>query len=197
MDPVPPYIPQSNYSMGYLQFPLSNIESVLTLTSKEWTPVRLHLLETVSQVLNANIPLRGTTLLDSVTVGIHHYDSRNLSDHSAHFNPPHMDSGTFTILFRSHHENDGLEIADLETTKRKDSEGVGAEASFIPVPTAGDGIPEVVVFAGTRLQRILGRDQVRACVHRVRGPGLVCCRRPGVQRISMAMFCAPAPRSSE
>ena len=131
-------------------------------------------------------------LLDSATVGVHYYDSRNLSDYSAHFSPPHMDSGTLTILFRSHDENDGLEIADLETTEKHDSKGVGSEASFIPVPTPGDEMTEVVVFAGTRLQRLLGRDRVRACVHRVRGPGPEGHKRFGVQRLSIAMFCAPS-----
>ncbi|KAL6233542.1 hypothetical protein BDW75DRAFT_214875 [Aspergillus navahoensis] len=169
---------------------------------EEWTPIRLHLLKTMSQVLDADVPLTGTTLLDSATVGVHYYDSRNLSDCSTQFSPPHMDSGTLTILFRSHDENDGLEIADLETTEKEDSEGVGSEASFIPVPTLGDGMPEVVVFAGTRLHRLFGRDRVRACVHRVRGPGPEGRKGSGVQRLSIAMFCAPsvpaapaAPRS--
>lgn len=146
----------------------------------------------MSQALDSNVPLTGTVLLDSATVGVHYYDSRNLPDYSAHFSPPHMDSGTLTILFRSHDENDGLEIADLETTEKRDSKGVGSEASFIPVPTPGDEMTEVVVFAGTRLQRLLGRDRVRACVHRVRGPGPNGHKRFGVQRLSIAMFCAPS-----
>ena len=107
-----------------------------------------------------------------------------------------MDSGTLTILFRSHNENDGLEIADLETTEKQDSEGVGSEASFKHVPTFGDGAPEVVVFAGTRLQRLLGRDRVRACVHRVRGPGPEAHNNSSVQRLSIAMFCAPSRPST-
>lgn len=149
----------------------------------------------MSKALDPDVRLEGTSFLESATVGIHYYDSRKLPDSSAHFSPPHMDSGTFTILFRSHDENDGLEIADLETTKKQDSEGVGAEASFIPVPTSKNGIPEVVVFAGTRLQRKLGSHRVRACVHRVRGPDPGRCKGSGVQRISIAMFCAPSRRS--
>lgn len=140
--------------------------------------------------------LTGTTLLDSATIGIHYYDSGSLPDFSAHFSPPHIDSGTLTILFRSHDENDGLEIADLETTEKQNSEGVGSEASFIHVPTVGDGAPEVVVFAGARLQRLLGRDQVQACVHRVRGPGPESRNDFGVQRWSIAMFCAPSRPSA-
>lgn len=173
---------------------------LITLSVKEWTPIRLHLLKTVSHVLDSDAPLTGTTLLDSATIGVHYYDSRNLPDFTAHFSPPHMDSGTLTMLFRSHNVNDGLEVADLETTRKQDSEGIGSEASFIPVPTTDSGDPEVVVFAGTRLQRLLGRDRVRACVHRVRSPALEHHERFDVQRLSIAMFCAPsappAPSSS-
>lgn len=131
----------------------------------------------MSQILDTSVPLTGTPFLDSVTVGVHFYNSCDLPHHSAHFSPPpHKDSGTLTILFRSHDENYGLEVADLKTTQKTDSEGVGSDATFIPVPTSGEGITEVVVFAGTRLQNFLERDQVRnqvrACVHRVRSPRL-------------------------
>lgn len=50
---------------------------------------------------------------------------RNLSYDKVHFDSPHMDSGTLTILFRSHDENDGLEIADIETTRNKTVRGLG------------------------------------------------------------------------
>ncbi|KAL4889254.1 hypothetical protein BDV59DRAFT_195803 [Aspergillus ambiguus] len=179
---------ESKYPKG----PSYNLYRSVKCLHEEWTPIRLHLLKTMSQALNVNVPLTGTTLLDSTTIGVHYYDSRNLSDCNAYFSPPHMDSGTLTILFRSYDKNDGLEIADLETTEKQDSEGVGSEASFIPVPTPGDDMTEVVVFAGTRLQRLLGRDRVRACVHRVRGPGLEGHKKFGVQRFSTAMFCAPS-----
>ncbi|OJZ80458.1 hypothetical protein ASPFODRAFT_707808 [Aspergillus luchuensis CBS 106.47] len=190
---------ESNYPKG----PSSNLyrsvkclhEVVLATPAIEWTPIRLHLLKTMSQALDADVQLAGTTLLDSATVGVHYYDSKSLPDHSAYFSPPHMDSGTLTVLFRSHDETDGLEIADLETTEKQDSEGVGSEASFIPVPTLGDGMPEVVVFAGTRLQRLFGRHRVRACVHRVRGPGVGRHSSSGVRRLSIAMFCAPSEPS--
>ncbi|BCR99934.1 uncharacterized protein AKAW2_50276S [Aspergillus luchuensis] len=179
---------ESKYPKG----PSSNLYRSVKCLHEEWTPIRLHLLKTMSQALDADVHLTGTTLLDSVTIGVHYYDSQSLPDHSAYFSPPHMDSGTLTVLFRSYDETDGLEIADLETTKKQDSEGVGSEASFIPVPTLGDGMPEVVVFAGTRLQRLLGRDRVRACVHRVRGPGPGGHSSSGVRRLSIAMFCAPS-----
>ncbi|KAL4893573.1 hypothetical protein BDV59DRAFT_193057 [Aspergillus ambiguus] len=120
---------------------------------EEWIPVRLHLLETVSQVLDSRTPLAGTTHLEFATIGVHYYNSRNLSDFTSHFSPSHihMDSGTVTILFRSYNANDGLEIADLQTTRRHDSEGIVSGASFIPVPTGRNETPEVIVFAGTRL----------------------------------------------
>ncbi|KAL2803303.1 hypothetical protein BJX63DRAFT_412386 [Aspergillus granulosus] len=178
--------------LKYPPGPSHNLYRSVKSLHEEWIPIRLHLLKAMSQVLDANISLRGTTLLDSATVGVHYYDSRKLSDNSVHFSPPHMDSGTLTILFRSHDENDGLKIADLETTGKQDSEGIGSEAKFVSVPTLGDGMPEVVVFAGTRLQRLLGRDRVRACVHRVRVPGLEGRKSFGVQRLSIAMFCAPS-----
>ena len=48
-----------------------------------------------------------------------------------------MDSGTVTILFRDpSHGDDMLEVADLTTTGKLDSRGVGMEASFIPVPVS-------------------------------------------------------------
>ncbi|KAL4989675.1 hypothetical protein BDW68DRAFT_156345 [Aspergillus falconensis] len=180
----------------HLKGPPHNLYRSVKSLHEEWTPIRLHLLKIVSQALDSDVPLTGTTIFDSATIGVHYYDSRNLPSFSTHFSPPHMDSGTLTILFRSHNENDGLEIADLETTEKQDSEGVGSEASFIPIPTLGDGVPEVVVFAGTRLQRLLGRNRVRACVHRVRGPGPEGHNSFGVQRLSIAMFCAPSVPSA-
>ncbi|KAF9249443.1 hypothetical protein DTO013E5_2739 [Penicillium roqueforti] len=181
---------------NHLKGPSCNLYRSVKCLHEGWTPIRLQLLKTISQALDSDTSLTGTTLLDSATIGIHYYDSRSLPDFSAHFSPPHMDSGTLTILFRSHNENDGLEIADLETTEKQDSEGVGSEASFMHVPTFGDDAPEVVVFAGTRLQRLLGRDRVRACVHRVRGPGPEAHNNSGVQRLSIAMFCAPSGPST-
>ncbi|KAJ5474036.1 hypothetical protein N7475_003602 [Penicillium sp. IBT 31633x] len=181
---------------NHLKGPSYDLYRSVKSLHEEWTPIRLQLLKTMSRELHWNTPLTGTTLLDSATIGIHYYDSGSLPDLSAHFSPPHRDSGTLTILFRSHDENDGLEIADLETTEKQNSEGVGSEASFMHVPTVGDGAPEVVVFAGTRLQRLLGRDQVRACVHRVRGPGSEGYNGFGVQRLSIAMFCAPSRPST-
>lgn len=169
---------------------------LISLPFKEWASVRLQVLKTISQALDSNTSLTGTELLDSATMGVHYYDSRSLPNFSADFSPPHMDSGTLTILFRSHNENDGLQIADLETTEKQDSEGVGSEASFLHVPTIADGAPEVVVFAGTRLQRLLGSGRVRACVHRVRGPGPEGHDNFGVQRLSIAIFCAPSRPST-
>ena len=101
-----------------------------------------------------------------------------------------MDSGTVTILLRDpNHGDDMLEVADLTTTDKLDSKGVGMEASFIPVPAISN---EVVVLGGTRLQRLLGRERVRACVHRVRGPGQGAVGQGSMSRLSMAIFCAPS-----
>lgn len=152
-------------------------------------------METIRHILDPNTLLTGNKLLDSATIGIHHYDSLRLHGLDDDFSPPHKDSGTLTLLIRPHNGSDGLEVADLQTTAKHDSEEIGLEASFIPVPTACDQDPEVVVFAGTRLQRLLGPAQVRACVHRVRGPGQRGSNGHGVQRLSIAIFCAPSAPS--
>jgi isopenicillin N synthase-like dioxygenase len=103
------------------------------------------------------------------------------------YNPPHMDGGTLTILVRGNEGYDGLEVADLESTEKLDSEGIGLEASFLPVPAAAD---EVIVFFGTRMQRLLGRDKARACVHRVRAPVQINRQHAAKERFSFAIFCA-------
>lgn len=100
-----------------------------------------------------------------------------------------MDGGTLAILIREDDDGDGLEVADLESTEELSSDGVGRDASFLRVPAAPN---EVVVLAGTRLQRLLGRTKARACVHRVVGPG----RKHSVgDRVSVGIFraCAPPP----
>ena len=129
---------------------------------------------------------------------MHYYDTQRL-DHDnggadADLSPAHMDSGTVTILFRDpSHGDDMLEVADLTTTSKLDSKGVGMEAPFIPVPVSVPAAPnEVVVLAGTRLQRLLGRERVRACVHRVRGPDQRTVGQGSMSRLSMAVFCAPS-----
>jgi isopenicillin N synthase-like dioxygenase len=103
--------------------------------------------------------------------------------------PPHMDGGTLAILIRENDDGDGLEFADLESTEELGSDGVGREASFLRVPAAPN---EVVVLAGTRLQRLVGRAKARACVHRVVGPGQ---NHSAEDRVSVGIFraCAPPP----
>ncbi|KAJ5223475.1 hypothetical protein N7468_008017 [Penicillium chermesinum] len=100
-----------------------------------------------------------------------------------------MDGGTLTVLIREDGECDGLEIADLQSTEKLDSEGIGLEASLLPVPAATD---EVVIFVGTRMQRLFGKATARACVHRVRAPTQP--KSSGAERFSLAIFCAP-PKS--
>lgn len=106
---------------------------------------------------------------------------------SGDYNPPHMDAGTLTILVRDDGDQDGLEIADLESTEELGSRGIGLHGSFLRAPAAPN---EVVVFAGTRLQRIFGRNKVRACVHRVCGP-IQTTQLDAQERLSVAIFCAP------
>lgn len=126
---------------------------------------------------------------------MHYYDAQRL-DHNhdsgadADLSPAHMDSGTVTILLRDPtHGDDMLEVTDLTTTGKLDSKGVGMEASFILVPAISN---EVVVLAGTRLQHLLGRERVRACVHRVRCPGRRAVGQDSMSRLSIAIFCAPS-----
>lgn len=104
-------------------------------------------------LLGSKAQLTGTAFLESATLGVHYYDSRTLHDGTL-FSPPHKDSGTLTFLFRSFNGNDGLEIADLQTTEKQDSEGVGSEASFISAPPAHDEVPYVILMAGNRFQNL-------------------------------------------
>ncbi|KAJ6034416.1 hypothetical protein N7460_008591 [Penicillium canescens] len=154
----------------------------------EWTNLRSQLFSTLSSILDSKESLIGTPSLDYESLGVNFYDSDRLGDR-VHFSPAHMDSGTLTILVRAREACDGLEIADLRTTDKLDSEGIGLDASFISVPALPD---EVIVLAGTRLQRLLGRSKVRACVHRVRSPTQTSCNRCiANDRLSLAIFCGP------
>lgn len=122
---------------------------------------------------------------------MHYYDAQRLDhDHNsgadADLSPAHMDSGTVTIPLRDPtHGDDMLEVTDLTTMGKLDSKGV----PFILVPAISNG---VVVLAGTRLQRLLGRERVRACVHRVRCPGRRAVGQDSMSRLSIAIFCAPS-----
>lgn len=138
-------------------------------------------------MLESAEPLTGTPALDYESLGVHFYDSQKLSSDRTHFNPAHKDSGTLTILISD--ESDGLEIADLQSTNKVDSEGISLEACFIPIPALPD---EVIVLAGIRLQRLLGKGKARACVHRVRGPTKTEITPIAKQRLSLAIFCGPS-----
>jgi isopenicillin N synthase-like dioxygenase len=130
----------------------------------------------------------GTPTLDSESIGIQYYNPQRMIAGDSDYSPPHMDGGTLAILIREDDEDDGLEVADLESTEELGSDGVGREAVFMRVPAAPD---EVVVLVGTRLQRLLGRTKARACVHRVVGPG----QNHAEDRVSVGIFraCAPPP----
>jgi isopenicillin N synthase-like dioxygenase len=154
---------------------------------KEWRNLRDDVFEFLSkEVFGKSTAWAGTHLLDHETMGLHHYSPQRLVSGVCDYNPPHKDSGTLTILVREGNGPDGLEVADLDTTKEVDSARIGLEASFLAVPVAEY---EVVVFFGTRSQRLLGKDVARACVHRV------CSVRNGYssaeERFSAAIFCAP------
>ncbi|CRL21688.1 unnamed protein product [Penicillium camemberti] len=122
----------------------------------EWTNLRSQLFSTLSTIIDSTEPLMGTPSLDYESLGVNFYDSDRLGSDRVHFSPAHVDSGILTILVRAAEAHDGLEIADLGTTEKLDSEGIGLDASFIPVPAIPD---EVIVFAGTRLQRLLGKGK--------------------------------------
>ena len=148
---------------------------------------------TSNKILGPDFTSRSTSSLDLdyETVGLHYYEPHMMSP-EAIYNPPHMDSGMLTILVRGflgdNAEFDGLEVADLETTGKMGSNEIGMEASFLRVPVNTD---EVVVFVGTGMQRLLGKDTARACVHRVRAPTLSCGKTLDQPRVTVALFCAP------
>lgn len=142
-----------------------------------------------NDILDSSIPLTGTLQLDQESFGINFYDPKQLGNKIIEYNPPHMDTGTLVVLIRDDNAHDGLEIADLRSTDKLGSKEVGQEATFVPVPANPD---EVIVLVGTRLQRLLGRDKVRACVHRVRGPSTD--RRYMEEvRLSFTIACAASP----
>ncbi|KAJ5812312.1 hypothetical protein N7474_008613 [Penicillium riverlandense] len=150
---------------------------------KEWRHLRGELFRVLSRdILNSDIPLTGNPILDHESIGLHYYDPQKMSFETDYI-PPHMDAGTLTILVRYPGDHDGLGVADLDSTDKRGSEGVGQEASFLRIPAALD---EVVVFAGTRMQRLFGRSKVRACVHRVCGPS----QADKHPRLSLGIFCA-------
>ncbi|KAJ5471877.1 hypothetical protein N7539_008820 [Penicillium diatomitis] len=183
---------EPKYSKG----PSDNLFLSVKALNTELAPIRLDLLNTLSQVLSQSpakddVTLTGDSALNSTTVGVHYYDPfRCLSDRSEYLSPSHKDSGTLTILFRTHGKDDGLGVADLETTEKRGSEDVGSEASYQSLP--GSDMTEVVVFAGIRLQNLIGQDRVRASVHRVRAPSPESCTESCVPRFSIVMFCAPS-----
>lgn len=153
--------------------------------------MRAPLFDTLSnQILSPNVTLTATPLLDYESIGLHYYARQDMASSEGDYSPPHMDGGTLTILAREDADCDGLEIADLQSTEKLDSEGIGREALFVPVPAVPG---EVVVFVGTRMQRLFGKATARACVHRVRAPTQQ--RGCGAERFSLAIFCAPPTKT--
>lgn len=142
-----------------------------------------------NEILKSSVPLTGTPQLDTESFGINFYDPRQLDNEIAEYNPAHMDPGTLILLIRDDSTHDALEVADLLSTSKLGSKDIGQEASFYPVPANPD---EVLVLVGTRLQRLLGRDKVRACVHRLRGPAPER-RQEEEVRLSFTIACAASP----
>jgi isopenicillin N synthase-like dioxygenase len=137
--------------------------------------------------------LTGTPVLDEESLGFNFYDPQQLDEDTSEYNPPHMDTGTLMILFRDDSAEDGLEVADLRSTDKFVSNDVGQEAVFLHVPGNPD---EVIVLAGTRLQRLLGKDKVRACVNRFHGPSVEKRNQKKVRGSgAIAFAAAPVPRS--
>ncbi|KAJ5715910.1 uncharacterized protein N7483_013091 [Penicillium malachiteum] len=152
-----------------------------------WHPLRNDVFEVLSnEILNTTTDLTSEPLFEYETMALHYYVSHKLVTGERDYSPAHKDGGLLTILVRGMSGPDGLEVADLESTNEVDSGKIGLEASFVPVPVIAD---EVVVFLGTRIQRLIG-DQARACVHRVSAfvQDKDC---PIEERLSVAIFCAP------
>ncbi|KAJ5679925.1 hypothetical protein N7462_008169, partial [Penicillium macrosclerotiorum] len=169
--------------------PLEFLCSVTALHNK-WKHSQDQLFSTVfCDILQSEIPLTGTSTLDYESLGVQYYNPQRMIVEGRDYIPPHMDGGTLTILIREDDDSDGFEVADLETTEELGSDGVGRKASFLRVPAAPN---EVIVLVGTRLQRLLGRNRARACVHRVVGPDQ---KHSAEDRVSIGIFraCAPPP----
>ena len=155
---------------------------------QEWGKLRKRIFQVLSMdVFETSTALTGTSLLEYETMALHHYIPHEQVSGHGDYSPPHKDGGTLTILVREGKGPDGLEVADLDTATGMESAKIGREASFLPVPIATD---EVVVFLGTRMQRLLGQNVVRACVHRVRASIKDGSSSPEA-RFSAAIFCAP------
>ena len=129
-----------------------------------------------------------TPSLDHYFLGLHYYNTERLSNDTDDLNPAHRDRGTIAIVIREPEAGyDCLEVADLDSRFKTSSEEVGQDAMFIPVPSVPG---EIVVFAGTKLQQLLGKDLVRACVHRVRSSGLSIGSETLKERLSVTIDCA-------
>lgn len=129
------------------------------------------------------------TSLGDDTMGVHYYDSQRLHADDNYFNPPHKDSGIFTVLLQKPGDGaDWLEIADLNSTAETGTEAVGKHAAFQPISFMPG---EVIVLAGIGMERLFGTGRVRACVHRVRKPTT----KNAVTRLSIAIFCSASLES--
>lgn len=172
--------------------PLESLACSVAALRKAWTPLRQQLIPVLFSALREG-PSPETTVEHNGwtdandTVGIHYYDPGQLRRDDSYFNPPHVDSGLFTVILLHSRESDScLEIADLETTSETSSGAIGNDAVFKQVDfEPGD----VIVMAGKELQRIYGRGCAPACVHRVRRPTLIT-EGSAMGRYSVAIFCS-------
>ncbi|GLI79958.1 hypothetical protein PoHVEF18_008306 [Penicillium ochrochloron] len=76
-------------------------------------------------VLESEMPLTGTPVLDYESVGIQNRNSQRMIIEGGDYCPPHMDGGTLAILIREDDGGDGFEVGDLEPTEKLGSDGVG------------------------------------------------------------------------
>ncbi|CEO59462.1 hypothetical protein PMG11_04137 [Penicillium brasilianum] len=169
--------------------PSALCDSMFWLRDK-WKPLKDTLFASMSdEILKSSVPLTGNPRLDTESFGINFYNPRQLDSEIAEYNPAHMDPGTLVLLIRDDSTDDGLEIADLLSTTKFGSRDIGQEAYFFPIPSNPG---EVLVLVGTRLQRLLGRDKVRPCVHRVRARAPER-RQEEEVRLSFTIACAASP----
>ncbi|KAJ5117659.1 hypothetical protein N7448_011291 [Penicillium atrosanguineum] len=134
---------------------------------KNYSPFRSALLSvyfSILQVKNFDVNQYRTDSRD--TLGIHLYESQRLRDHDTHFNPPHIDSGFFTLLFQEPGDNSELlQIANLGSTNKVGSEAIGQETDLFQSISLENG--EAILLVGRETQRIFGDDLARACVHQI------------------------------
>jgi isopenicillin N synthase-like dioxygenase len=150
---------------------------------------RRQLLSELSKILQPGQSIAKDRDHKYVSIGIHYYDPGDVHGAGVDFSPPHKDDGILTILLRTivdedgsriaNTEEDGLEIADLQGIRERNSGTIGKIAQFVPVPSHPQ---HAVAWIGTAFEF----GQFPGCVHKVCVPGS---RDKAHKRLSVAMFC--------